>query len=235
MSESESTAQRPEPPPGAEPPPPSSHAGPGVAVLLSLAAVAAAVIAGRASFMSSDASTNWQSAVRGQVKQSAAYVEDIRFVYTVEEPQALLAAEATFRVKELGQAVQASNGPNQTLLAVEQALQFDIAKAVIPATPLVSDPKYQAPAGYDVGRRLADVRNQSPALVALNPLVPEEAGDHFADRAISLIAATVLVGGAFLFGSLAQGFPRFRSAFLSVGALLLVAGIVGAVVSEAVA
>jgi hypothetical protein len=45
----------------------------------------------------------------------------------------------------------------------------------------------------------------------------------------------VLVAGAFLFGSLAQGFRRRRSLFLGVGTTLLVAGVVAAVVVEAVA
>jgi hypothetical protein len=56
--------------------------------------VATAVIGGRAAFMSADASSNWQASIRAQVKQAAAYVEDIRYLYTVEAPQAVLTAEA---------------------------------------------------------------------------------------------------------------------------------------------
>jgi hypothetical protein len=49
------------------------------------------------------------------------------------------------------------------------------------------------------------------------------------------VASTVLVAGAFLFGSLAQGFRRRRGLFLGAGTVLLVAGVVAAAVAEAVA
>lgn len=209
--------------------------GPGVALLLGAAAVVTAIIAGRASFMSADASTNWQQSVREQVKQSAAYVEDIRFTYTVEEPQALSLAEARFRAQQLGRVVSVSTGLTQSLLAVEQGVQNDVVNALANSSPLASDPKYQTATGYDINKRLADVRNENPDLVKLDPTKAQKRGDDFSRRSIRLAESTVLAAGAFLFGSLAQGFARRRGLFLTFGTVLLLAGMVAAVVADAVA
>jgi FlaG/FlaF family flagellin (archaellin) len=227
---------RPEAP--GERPPSNEEAttGPGVALLLAVAAVLTAVIGGRAAFMSADASSNWQASIRAQVKQAAAYVEDIRYLYTVETPQAVLTAEAQARAQELTKAVQSTTGLNQSLLAVEQSIEQNLAKTLAPNFPLTADAKYATPGGgYDVGRRLADIRNENPDLVKLDPAHTAAVGDHFAVRSIRLVGCTVLVAGAFLFGSLAQGFRRRRSLFLGAGTTLLVAGVVAAVVVEAVA
>lgn len=210
--------------------------GPGVAILLAVAAVATAIIGGRAAFLSADASSNWQASIREQVKQAAAYVEDIRYLYTVETPQAVQTAEAQARAQELAKAAQSSTGLNQSLLTVEQSIDQSLVKTLAPTFPLTADPKYATPdGGYDIGRRLADIRNENPDLVALDPARTARVGDHFALRSIRLVASTVLVAGAFLFGSLAQGFRRRRSLFLGVGTTLLVAGVAVAVVVEAVA
>ena len=210
--------------------------GPGVAVLLAVAAVATAVIGGRAAFMSADASSNWQASIREQVRQAAGYAEDIRYLYTVETPQAVRTAEAQARAQELARAVQSSTGLNQSLLTVEQSIEQNVVRTLAPTFPLTADPKYATPGGgYDIGRRLADIRNENPDLVALDPLRTARVGDHFALRSIRLVASTVLAAGAFLFGSLAQGFRRRRELFLGIGTVLLAAGMVAAVVAEAVA
>lgn len=227
-------------PPGTVPAPPpaaaAAESGPGVAILLALAAVATAVIGGRAAFMASDASTNWQSSIRSQVKQAAAYVEDIRYLYTVETPTAVQVAGAQAEAREVGQAAKSATGLPQSLLAVEQAVDQNLAAALAPTFPLTADPKYATPdGGYDIGRRLADIRNENPGLVALNPGHIASVGNRFALRSIRLVAATVLIAGAFLFGSLAQGFRRRRGLFLAAGSLLLVAGVAAAAVAEAVA
>jgi hypothetical protein len=210
--------------------------GPGVAILLAVAAVATAVIGGRAAFMSADASSNWQSSVRTQVKQAAAYVEDIRYLYTVEVPQAVRVAEAEARARELAGATRTSTGLTQSLLTVEQNIESNLAATLSPNFALTADPKYQQPGGgYDIGRRLADIRNEHPDLVALDPGRIAEVGDDFAVRAIRLVASTVLVAGAFLFGALAQAFRRRRGLFLGAGTTLLVAGLVAAALAEVTA
>jgi hypothetical protein len=210
--------------------------GPGVAILLAVAAVATAVIGGRAAFMSADASSNWQASVRNQVKQAAGYVEDIRYLYTVEVPQAVQVAAADAQARELTAAARASSGLNQSLLTVEQSIAANLADTLSPGFNLTADPKYQLPGGgYDIGRRLADVRNEHPDLIALDPGRIAAVGDAFALRAIRLVASAVLVAGAFLFGALAQGFRRRRALFLGAGTTLLVAGVVAAALVEVTA
>lgn len=68
---------------------------------------------------------------------------------------------------------------------------------ITPTFPLTADPAYRSGAGHDIGRRLADVRNENPELVSLHPERTTRVGDRFADRSIHLVAATVLVAGAF--------------------------------------
>ena len=209
--------------------------GPGVAVLLALAAIATAVIAARASFLSADASTNWQSSVRQQVKQSSAQVEDLRYVYTNEYPTALASLAARLRSSSLATGLNLTSGQTRDMVAIEKSIEDNLATTLAQSNDLATDPAYRTAAGYDVAKRLAAARNENPDLVAINPGEPARQGDDFADRAIRLVGLTVLVGGAFLFGSLAQGFPAHRRLFLIAGSVLLAAGSIGAVVSEAVA
>jgi hypothetical protein len=223
-------------PTGEQPDQPPDHSGPGVAILLAVAAVATAVIGGRAAFMSADASSNWQASIRSQVKQAAAYVEDIRYLYTVETPSAVRTAEARAQAQELARAAQSTTGLTQSLLTVEQGIEANLVTTLSPTFPLTADPTYAtADGGYDIGRRLADIRNENPDLVKLDPARTAAVGDHFAVRSIRLVGSTVLVAGAFLFGSLAQGFRRRRGLFLGAGTVLLVAGIAAAAVVEVVA
>ena len=66
----------------------------GVAVLLAIAAVVAAIIGTRASIVSSDASDAWQSALRTEEKRAAGAMNDIGQVYQVELPLAMRATQA---------------------------------------------------------------------------------------------------------------------------------------------
>src|SRR3954463_12000645 len=74
-----------------------------VAILLTLAAIVAAVLGARAAVVSSDASGEWQTAVPQEVKRSAALVEDVRYVYGAEATVALQAAAASIEADELRQ------------------------------------------------------------------------------------------------------------------------------------
>ena len=207
--------------------------GKGPAILLTAAAVAVAVVGGRASLRSADATYLWHDAVRQEVKRAAAYVEDIRFVYSSETPIALRVTEARLRQEELAKAIPTSPPTVRSLLEVEQRSQSEVAKALSQNVDLL-DPGYQTPDGFDVARRLADARAKNPDLVATNPDVPESEGDEASDHAIRLVAVTPLIAGAFLCGALAQGVPRRRRGWLSVGTAFLVAGLAAAVVVEAV-
>ena len=60
----------------------------GVAVLLAIAAVVAAIIGARASMISSVANDSWQSALRTEVKRSAAAMNDVQTLYQSDLPTA---------------------------------------------------------------------------------------------------------------------------------------------------
>jgi hypothetical protein len=207
--------------------------GRGPAILLTAAAVAVAIVGGRASLQSANATYFWQDSVRQEVKRAAAYVEDIRFVYSSETPVALKVTEARLRQEELAKAIPTAPPTVRPLLEVEQRAQSEVAKALSQNVDLLTEP-YQTPDGFDAARRLADARAKNPDLVATNPDIAESDGDEASDHAIRLVAVTPLIAGAFLCGSLAQGVPRRRRAWLSAGTAFLVAGVAAAVVVEVV-
>ena len=208
--------------------------GRGPAILLTAAAVAVAIVGGRASLRSADATYLWHDAVRQEVKRAAAYVEDIRFVYSSETPVALKVTEARLRQEELAKAIPTAPPTVRSLLEVEQRAQSEVAKSLAENVDLLSDPSYRTPDGFDVARRLADARAKNPDLVALNPDIAESGGDDASDHAIRLVAVTPLIAAAFLCGSLAQGVPRRRRGWLSVGTVFLLVGVAAAVAVEVV-
>jgi hypothetical protein len=219
-------------PPGSTPEPP---AGRGVAVLLAGTAIVAAIIGGRVAFRSFTATNLWQHSVRQETKQAAAYVETIRYVYTSEAPAAFALSEAKFRAEELAKVAPTLGGLDRSVVELEEALQESLATGpVADSSPLFSDERYRSDVGFDISRRLADARNEDAGLLALNPEKTRAAGRRASVHAVRLLATTIVVALAFLCGSLAQGFPRRRQAFLTLGSVVFALGIVSAAVVEVV-
>lgn len=217
------------------PEPAAQDLGPGVAILLAASAVIAAIIAGRSAFLADGSSESWQQAVREEVKRSAAYIEDIRFVYVDEAPAAFRVTEARIRAEELRKAADKVSGQDRALLLVEAGTQANIAQGLAPGSEIATNPKYQTKdGGFDVGRRLADNRAENPELVALDPSKAQAAGDRASRKGVRLVACAILVAVAFLMGSLAQGFARLRRGFLSAGAVFAGLGLLSAVVVEVI-
>ena len=106
------------------------------------------------------------------------------------------------------------------------------ADALTGAFDLTKDPKYRAGNGYDVAARLADIRNEHPELVALDPGVTMDTGSEDSWHGWRLVAATLPAAAAFLCGSLAQGFPRYRSPLTVTGFAFLAIAIAAAVLVE---
>jgi hypothetical protein len=203
-----------------------------VPLLLALAAAVAAVLGARAALVSSSASGAWQTSVRQEVKRSAALVEDVRYVYAVEAPVALDAAAAAIEAEELRQAAETLAGDDRAAVEAEALVRQTSADALVGAFDLTQDPKYRAADGYDVAARLADVRDQYPDLVALAPDASMDAGDEASRHARRLVAATIPVAVAFLFGALAQGFPRYRTRLAVAGFAVLAVGVGIGVLAE---
>jgi FlaG/FlaF family flagellin (archaellin) len=181
-----------------------------VAILLALAATVAAVLGARAAVVSSAASEVWQTAVREEVKRSAALVEDVRYVYADEAAVALRAAAAAVEADELRRSAASLGEPEKTVAESEASVRQTSADTLAGAFDLTKDPRYRAGDGYDVAARLADVRNQHPELVTLDPDATMDTGSEDSRHGWRLVAAAILAAVAFLCGSLAQGFPLYR-------------------------
>ena len=205
-----------------------------VALLLTAAAVLAALIAGRASALSASASTSWQEATRLQVKQAAAYVEQIRYIYGVEVPRAVALMGIRFRAEELAKIVEDENLGRSTLsfLKYEKEVQEDALEASLPASTLAADPQYRTNVGFDPLIMLEEERASIPEIVNLDPGAAHEEGDETSDHAIRMIASTVPVAIAFLCGSMARVFARGRRIWITLGLVLLAVGAASAIVVE---
>ncbi|MDQ4144622.1 MAG: hypothetical protein M3198_12940 [Actinomycetota bacterium] len=212
----------------------SVRQGPGVALLLTAAAVVAALIGGRASALSASAATSWQEATREKVKEAAAYVEQIRYVYGVEVPRALSFTGVRFRIEELDKLIDEKGLSPSTVsfLKHEKATQAETLKQVLPASELASNPQYRTEAGFDPLRMLGDERASRPEFLELDPERLQDQGSETGDRAIQMIASAIPVSIGFFCGSLARAFARRKRVWLGVGTVFLIMGIASAVVVE---
>jgi hypothetical protein len=206
----------------------------GVALLLSAAAVLAALIGARASVLSANAATSWQEGTRAQVKESAGYVESIRYIYGVEVPRAVLVTETRFRIEELSDIPKADKFSVATKrsITIEKKTQEGVLKQVAPGSILASKPEYRTEAGFDPVQMLIDDREQVPALLEIDPHELKAEGDETGAQAIRLIACSIFVAFAFLCGSLARGFPNRRRQWLASGVVFLGAGLVSAIIVQ---
>jgi hypothetical protein len=228
----------PPPAPGAPPPTPTIEqpSDRPLAILLGAAAILAAVLGARASFLASDSSAAWQQAVRIEVKHAAAMVEDVRFVYGDEAPQAYRVLEARVRSQAFSDAADPATGQIRAVLLAEAFTHEQVAAALEPSSELARDPRYRLPDGsVDVARRLADQRASAPDLVALDPEAAQASGDRLASHALLILAAALPLGFTFLLGALARAFPRGRRSFLLAGTAALVGSLVAALAVELVA
>ncbi|MDQ4095318.1 MAG: hypothetical protein M3174_03825 [Actinomycetota bacterium] len=213
---------------------PKRHEGSGVAILLTAAAVVAALIGGRASALAASAATSLQEGTRDKVKEAAAYVEQIRYVYGVEVPRALTLTEVRFRSEELERLSKGETFSPATIsfLQYETAIQEEILAQALPASELASNPDYRTEEGFDPVLMLAAERANQPQFLDLDPEEQLDEGNHTSHQAIRMMASTIPVAFAFLFGSLARVFPGRRRVWLAAGVVFLVAGIVSASITE---
>jgi hypothetical protein len=171
--------------------------------------------------------------VRQEIKAAAAAVEDIRFVYADEAPQAFQAVEASIRAEEYRAAAGQHSGLARSVLLAAASAQDQLRQVLVGTSDIARDPRYVRPDGtYDLGLRLKDVRNRNADLVAIQPDDPQAAGDRLGHQAINETAAGVPVALTFLFGALAQGFRSRRRILLILGSAALLAGVAAAAFVE---
>ena len=218
------------------PEPEVKHGHSGVATLLTVAAVVADIIGFRAAVISSSASNDWQSALRTEVKRSAAAMEDVRTLYETELPVALRILEARTVQAELLAAAQQQSGAARTALVMEASVQSQIITALSQSSDLATNTDYSGSSGgFDLAKALAALRSETPALVALNPDQLQASGDALAHKAQLMTLALIPTSFAALLGVLAQPLMRRRTLLLRSGAAVLAAGVVVALAVELVA
>lgn len=202
------------------------------AILLALAAIVGVAWGTRASLVSSSASDAWQSAIRQEVKRAAAVVEDVRYVYVVEGPQALDVFAARIRAKELRKAAARARGTERAALTVEAEALETYASQVAKSVEAAAARYRTSIGGFDHARRLADQRAKNPDLRDIDPEDAQEAGDRLSRKSLLEMLATVPAAFAFMLGAVSEGFRRGRALLLALGAFSLAASVVLGLVFE---
>ena len=201
------------------------HGHAGVAILLTVAAIVAAMIGVGAAMTSSSASESWQSALRTEVKRSAGAMEDVRYLYQAELPVAIRIVEARILEAELLAASQGQSGAAKQALLIEASVQAQVASSLSSSSDLAVTSDYAlASGGLDLGKRLAALRAKSPDLLALDPDGLEATGDKLAHKAELLMTALLPTSAAAFLGVLAQPFRRRRLILLRLGSAALAGG-----------
>jgi len=174
----------------------------GLEMLQAAVAILIAVVVGIGALLASAANGDRQDAVREEIKRSAATIEDVRLVYGDEAPLAFRIAIARLRTEELRRAAEQA-GPDGSAAAVEAVVQeqvaFRLATGEEGTGRLADGNRYQTDeGGFDVARRLADVRSDYPDLVALNPDASQADADGLGRTAWMLAASTAVMVLAYL-------------------------------------
>jgi len=219
------------PPAEVEPRRGPEHGSRAVAVLLAAAAVAAAIVGFRVAGLAGEASGHWQSAVRLEVKRSTGAQETVRYLYDTEIPLAVTILRARLVLEELT-ATPASQGGSDPAVIIAESVEAEVLKALEPSSDLTKVAYALAGGGVDLGKRLADLRAQASATVAVDPESAQGPGDASAARADRMAVALIPFGITGFFGVTAHAFDRRRRPLLTLGGAALVAGIVLAVIVE---
>jgi hypothetical protein len=208
----------------------------GIALLLAATAIAAAIVAAMSSGLSSQAGDAWQSALRQDAKRAAAAISDIQLIYQAEIPQAVGVLSARLQEARLREAAAAATGEVATALTIEADAQKGVADAIGASVPLVADDTYLLGDGArNLSQRLADRRDETPDLVAIDPDVAQAEGDALAAQASSLTFALWPLAFAAMLGALAEPFRRQRRLLLALGTVSFGVGVLVLVATGVVA
>jgi len=202
-----------------------------IAILLAAAAVAAAVVGLRASSIAGQASGDWQTAVRLEVKRSTSAQETVRYMYNVEVPLAITIVRARLVLAQLDQ-IPAAGGPADIPVAIEKSVQTEILKALEPSSELTGAGYSLDSGGVDLGKRLADLRAQTADDLKIDPDSVQAPGDALAAKSLRMSLVLGFFGLCGLLGAMAGPFKRWSRRLLEAGTVSLIAGIAVAVAVE---
>ncbi len=223
----------PAPPPDLQPAPATPERGHiGVALLLAAVSIVAAIVGARVSFISSEGSGSWQSALRLEVKRSAGAQETVRYLYQDELPLAIDIIRGRLVLHELQSAAATQTGSTRLALEIEASLQTEILRALEPSQDLTKSTYALPSGGVDLGKRLADLRAADPAQFAIDPDASQATGDKSSEKARYMTLSLVPLGFCALLGALAQVLARQRRLLLPCGTVALAIGTVMALGME---
>ncbi|MEV6598687.1 hypothetical protein AB0M36_17780 [Actinoplanes sp. NPDC051346] len=181
---------------------PRTRTGSWLNLLQAAITVAVAVGVAASAVLSSRASGEWHDASRQEITWSAALVEDLRHVYGDEAPFALHVAIADSRARALrlaaGDAGSAGDLAAWESLAETQTVGH-LRQAAKGSGGLLDGDRYRLPeGGYDIARRLADMRGAHPDLRDRDPAGAMADGDAAMRQAVTVALATVPLVAVFV-------------------------------------
>lgn len=206
-----------------------------MALLLAIAAIAAALIGGRAALLGDSGSDALNDAVREDVRQGARVVGDVRRLYEEDAVIVHRTAAAALLADRLERAAAGEEGNARLVLEAEAAAQAELADLLSGTSRIARGDVESAISadGADLLERLAAIRAQRPAdLAALDPDATQQAAEDEAEASALMLAATIPIAVAFLLGALGEALPRARRGLLTAGYCFVGAGIVAAIVVE---
>jgi hypothetical protein len=204
-----------------------------IALLLTVAAVVAAVIGARAAMISSQAGDEWQSSLRTTEKRAASVMNDVRSMYQGELPMAVRILQAQLLAQQLASAAPGQSPDVERALNVEAGVQAQMSDG-LPKTALTEGAYALPSGGFDLGERMADLRASS-GLSNLDPEGLLAGGDQLAHKAVLLTYALLPTSLGALLGVLAQPLRRYRTYLLGSGTAFVAAGGVVALAVEVLA
>jgi hypothetical protein len=207
----------------------SSHRG--IALLLAATAIAAAIVAAVSSSLGSSAGDAWQSALRLDAKRAAAATSDIQLIYQTEVPQAVAVLGARLQEARLREAAAAATGQVAAALTTEADAQKGVADTIGAGVSLAGDAYLLPGGGRNISQRLADLRAETPDLVAVDPEAAQAEGDALAAQATTMTFALWPFALSALLGALAEPFGRQRRLLLALGTASFGIGVLVALAS----
>jgi hypothetical protein len=146
-----------------------------VTILVAASLAASALIA-------SSAADSWQTSLRQDIAKSAGVIEDARYVYGEEAPLGLDLALADARARV---------GSDDDAMTNREPV-FQIRRAHRGQDHLIADDRYLSDnGGYDVPRRLADLRLEHRDLMRVDPRKAQEHGDDQRDLSRMIAALAI--------------------------------------------
>ena len=206
-----------------------------VAILLAVAAVVAAVIAGRAALVGDTGADGLNQVVRDDVRQGARIVGDVRRLYEEDASVAFQIALEQILSEETAQVASEETGEVKSVLEADAGSSAGLAEVLSKGSQLADgDPSRTVDlTGDDLLLRLAEIRaERSDDLKALDIDATSADAKKYVNGSAAMIAATIPVAVAFLVGALAGVFRRGRRILLATGYSLITVGLAVALVIE---